>query len=1231
LGCLFCGKEIGPFRLIRDREFCSTAHRRNYGERLGKALGEIAAPEPPPAGIAAFIECLHVQEGYHAYTGVSCGFEQYSHPVRQRSGFPVTIPQTMGSSAATMICEPVGGPALETYARVSATDSFSSTLNALNALRLPEAAIARSALRSSVQLAAIAAHAAAGNTAAQWLDQECVEFAPSMRLPELPFERLHTLQPDANLQAQPLAAAKPLDFTLAKLAARPVFLGHTAGPSIPFAMPAAALPGVFAAGPAALARIPLAEAAAFASMAPAPAANLTVSLPGFAIAAARSDDYDSAEEQITTPALCEKFMPAPVADPAETYLRMAFTEPMWRAVELPGFAISAVSEELDVAEGLTGTPALCEQFMPVPAEAAETFVRMAFAPGDPRAIAMPAFAIAAVSEELDAAEGLTGTPALCEKFMPAQAAEAAEAFMQMAFTEPMWRPVAMPGFAIAAVSSEDLDAAEGLTGTPALCEKFMPVPAEAAETFVRMAFAPGEPRAIAMPGFAMAAVSEELDAAEGLTGTPALCEKFMPAYAAEAAETYVRMASADALPAAIAVQVPAFAGFAAPGKSIEFAPFAPAAQAEPLEMLLPLAASAEPRGLEIAAIRLPQLAAVAAAVQPVRQPGFMAAAMAAPQASPLEAVFAARTAPAHIAYAPAALALPSAVLGPDAASVKPQVAAHSHAVPAGALTGKHGKPAHLAFGTSETVELPGLARLRPTNDEAVKRYDEPLEPACEVPAPEPVEAVRISASAVHPATRSHSLAHPSLGLAGILEHGAAGFERTTWRAAEPPAAMAQSPAVLEPLTNIPVTAPAQQPLVGVAGLPAPGFVPLEFFCQHAIGAPVRSLDWAQRKISAALPRFAVRPIFGRLEELAPQKQSPKKPAFAEIFTMPEAQSKLPRTGRHQAYKAMAAGLMLVAVLWFGAHAVRIPKELSAGNRVSYSTDGAPSGAAPAESAPAIANASRPSSAAPASGSTGVLAKVRSAIAERASVEVGETFREGMQAWGSKSKAWAEGWTHSPEGWVRPGALAIFQPAQSFKDYRLEFFGQIESKSMDWAVRAKDHQNYHAMKFAVIEPGLRPVLAMVHYPVVNGQHGKPIQTPLNIMVHNNTAYHFAVDVKGNKVTTSIEGQEVDSWTDDTLVAGGVAFFSEAGEKARLYWMKVSKNQDFLGRVCSYLSSGSNGVATAELWNPQVPIPTPRPQAPVREDVTLAAAQPGLRNFSSPQRERISESRRNPWSS
>ena len=47
MNCLYCGKDIGAFRLLRDSEFCGAPHRISYKNRLGRVLtqiGETAVP-----------------------------------------------------------------------------------------------------------------------------------------------------------------------------------------------------------------------------------------------------------------------------------------------------------------------------------------------------------------------------------------------------------------------------------------------------------------------------------------------------------------------------------------------------------------------------------------------------------------------------------------------------------------------------------------------------------------------------------------------------------------------------------------------------------------------------------------------------------------------------------------------------------------------------------------------------------------------------------------------------------------------------------------------------------------------------------------------------------------------------------------------------------------------------------------------------------------------------------
>jgi hypothetical protein len=391
----------------------------------------------------------------------------------------------------------------------------------------------------------------------------------------------------------------------------------------------------------------------------------------------------------------------------------------------------------------------------------------------------------------------------------------------------------------------------------------------------------------------------------------------------------------------------------------------------------------------------------------------------------------------------------------------------------------------------------------------------------------------------------------------------------------------------------PAVASVRPQAVAAPGMPEPGFIPPDFHCENVHGTAVNRLQWHAPDIAPLPPRFALRPALDRAEEMVPRKAARKT-------SRPDA------AAMQRVVEAIAAGLLVAVGLWFGVGAARTLRNAAVvGQDASAAVGAAPAWANPA---PAADVAKRP------------MGWVRSAISKRAAVELTDTFHAGMESWNAGPRSWAPGWSRHPDGYVRTGQLALYRPSTVYSDYRLEFFAQIESKSMGWVVRARDLQNYYAMKFTVVDPGLRPIIAIVHYPVVGGRKGHRVEVPLSVMVHNNTPYHVAVEVKGNRVITSIEGQEVDRWIDDMLPSGGVGFFSEPGERARLYWMKLAANDDLLGRICAYFSGGSDeGSETTAQWRRlespwDAPRPGPGGTPPARsEDVVLAAAETSPHDF------------------
>ena len=207
--------------------------------------------------------------------------------------------------------------------------------------------------------------------------------------------------------------------------------------------------------------------------------------------------------------------------------------------------------------------------------------------------------------------------------------------------------------------------------------------------------------------------------------------------------------------------------------------------------------------------------------------------------------------------------------------------------------------------------------------------------------------------------------------------------------------------------------------------------------------------------------------------------------------------------------------------------------------------------------------------------------IRQWISQRATHTFADNFRGGLDQWKGVRPAWPKSWSYSTDGFIHPGQLALYRPSAPLSDYRFQFMAQVENKSVDWVVRARDADNYYAVKFAILQPGPRPIVAMVRYPVVGGRRGTRVQTPLRMMIHANTPYRVTVDVQGNRFRAYIEDQQADFWTDDRLQTGGVGFFSEAGEHARVYWVKLETHGDMLGRVCGLLSgNGSEGATNKE---------------------------------------------------
>jgi hypothetical protein len=180
----------------------------------------------------------------------------------------------------------------------------------------------------------------------------------------------------------------------------------------------------------------------------------------------------------------------------------------------------------------------------------------------------------------------------------------------------------------------------------------------------------------------------------------------------------------------------------------------------------------------------------------------------------------------------------------------------------------------------------------------------------------------------------------------------------------------------------------------------------------------------------------------------------------------------------------------------------------------------------------------------------------------------EDFHSGFSNWDG-FKAAGSDWSMQT-GQVRPASLRLWKQSTSLSNYELEFMGQINHKSLDWAFRAADLHNYYATKLVITRPGPLPNAGLIRFIVLDGRERDRVELPLPLTLDPGVDYRVRVSVRGDHFLTSVNGQLISSWMDSRISRGGVGFFSEDGESALLKWVSVSERDSFLARVASHFS-------------------------------------------------------------
>jgi hypothetical protein len=110
----------------------------------------------------------------------------------------------------------------------------------------------------------------------------------------------------------------------------------------------------------------------------------------------------------------------------------------------------------------------------------------------------------------------------------------------------------------------------------------------------------------------------------------------------------------------------------------------------------------------------------------------------------------------------------------------------------------------------------------------------------------------------------------------------------------------------------------------------------------------------------------------------------------------------------------------------------------------------------------------------------------------------------------------------------------------------------------------------------------PQTEIVRYPVIDGHEGKHVVKPLPLTIRPDSMFRGRILANGDEFTLIIQDEVVDLWSDARLRRGGVGFFCQRGDDARLRWVEITHHDDTLGRLCALIApynvTGTNGS-----WN------------------------------------------------
>lgn len=153
---------------------------------------------------------------------------------------------------------------------------------------------------------------------------------------------------------------------------------------------------------------------------------------------------------------------------------------------------------------------------------------------------------------------------------------------------------------------------------------------------------------------------------------------------------------------------------------------------------------------------------------------------------------------------------------------------------------------------------------------------------------------------------------------------------------------------------------------------------------------------------------------------------------------------------------------------------------------------------------------------------------------------------------------------------RPGTLRLWTRSIPLQNYQMEFQGRIEGRSLNWAFRATDQNNYYASRLVITKSGAQPNASLLRYVVLNGKEFERSTSPLPLTLEKGVDYRVRMSIQDDRFLTYLNGRIIGDWSDRRLHRGGVGFIVEQDDPQQVAWVDVSERDSFLGKMLAHFS-------------------------------------------------------------